>query len=106
MLLSTSYFVLTKIQFQIMELLFQFLISFTVTLFLTRLKSVYHSLQYIPAEVWNYSQANVENIKYAISNFDWSKAFENLSVDEKVKHLYETLLNIFRNYIPNKKNQM
>ena len=54
-------------------------------------------------EVWNYSQANEENIKYAISNFNWSKAFENLSVDGKVKHLNETLLNIFRNYIPNKK---
>ena len=45
----------------------------------------------------------MENIKYAISNFNWSKAFENLSVDGKVKHLNETLLNIFRNYIPNKK---
>ena len=45
----------------------------------------------------------MENIKHAISNFNWSKAFENLSVDGKVKHLNETLLNIFRNYIPNKK---
>ena len=33
----------------------------------------------------------------------WSKAFENLSVDGKVKHLNEALLNIFRNYISNKK---
>ena len=54
-------------------------------------------------EVWNYSQANVENIKYTKSNFNWSKAFENLSIDGKVKHLNEILLNIFRNYIPNKK---
>ena len=43
-------------------------------------------------EVWNYSQANVENIKYAISNFNWGKGFENLSVDGKVKHLKETLI--------------
>ena len=28
---------------------------------------------------------------------------ENLSVDEKVDLLNKTLLNIFRNYIPNKK---
>ena len=54
-------------------------------------------------QVWNYIQANMENIEYAISNFNWSKAFENLSVDEKVKHLKETLLNIFQNYIPNEK---
>ena len=38
-------------------------------------------------EVWNHSQANVENIKYAISNFYWSKAFENLSVMEKLHPL-------------------
>ena len=31
------------------------------------------------------------------------KAFENLSVDGKVKHLNETLLNIFRIFVPNKK---
>ena len=54
-------------------------------------------------EIWNYSQENVENIKYAISNFYRSKAFEKLSAYGKVKNLNETLLNIFRNYIPNKK---
>ena len=53
-------------------------------------------------EVWDYSQVNVENIKYVISNFNWSKAFENLPVDGKVKHLNETLLRIFRNYVLNK----
>ena len=54
-------------------------------------------------EVSNYSQANVENIKYVLSNFNWRKAFENISVDRKVKHLNETLLNIFRNCNLNKK---
>ena len=54
-------------------------------------------------EVWDYIKANVENIKNTVANFNWKKAFENLSVDEKVELLNETLLNIFRNYIPNKK---
>ena len=54
-------------------------------------------------EVWDYEKANIEHIKKAISNFDWNKAFENLSVDEKADFLNKTLLNIFRNYIPNKK---
>ena len=54
-------------------------------------------------EVWDYEKANIENIKKAISNFDSNKAFQNLSVDEKGDFLYRTLLNIFRNYIPNKK---
>ena len=55
-------------------------------------------------EVWDYIKANIENIKKTISNFDWNKAFENLSVDKKVEFLNKTLLNIFRNYIPDKKN--
>ena len=55
-------------------------------------------------KVWDYENANIEHIKKAISNFDWNKGFENLSLDEKVDFLNKTLLNIFRNYIPNKKN--
>ena len=31
--------------------------------------------------------ANVENIRKAIFSFDWNKAFENLSVEEKVDFL-------------------
>ena len=54
-------------------------------------------------EVWDYRKANVDNIKKAISNFNWNKAFENLAIDEKVALLNQTLLNIFRNYILNKK---
>ena len=53
-------------------------------------------------EVWNYKKANIENIKKATSNFDWNKAFEKHSVDEKIELLHKTLLNIFRNYIQNK----
>ena len=54
-------------------------------------------------EVLDYEKANIKHIKKAISNFDWNKAFDNLSVDQKVDFLNQTLLNIFRNYIPNKK---
>ena len=35
-------------------------------------------------EVWDYRKANVENIRKAISNFNWNKAFENLAIDVKV----------------------
>ena len=38
-----------------------------------------------------------------MSKFDWNKAFENLSLGENIEFLNKTLLNIFRNYIPNKK---
>ena len=47
--------------------------------------------------------ANMENIKKVISNSDWNKEFENLSLGDRVEFLNKSLLNIFRNYIPNKK---
>ena len=45
----------------------------------------------------------MENIKKAISNFNWSKTSENLSVDGKIEQHNKTLLNIFRNYIQTEK---
>ena len=54
-------------------------------------------------EVWDYSKADVQNIKKSIKEFNWGKTLESLSIDSKVDLLNETLLNIFRNYIPNKK---
>ena len=54
-------------------------------------------------EVWDYKAANIENIKKAIINLNREKAFENLSVNSKVELMNEILMNIFRNYIPNKK---
>ena len=41
----------------------------------------------ICVRVWDCEKANIENIKKAISNFDWNKTFENLSVDGKVEFL-------------------
>ena len=54
-------------------------------------------------EVCDHSKSNAENIKKAISCFNWNKALENLSIDAKVELLNETLLSICRNYIPNEK---
>ena len=51
-------------------------------------------------EVWDYSKASIKNIQKAVPIFGWKKAFENLSVDEKLNLRSETLLKIFRNYIP------
>ena len=35
-------------------------------------------------EVWGYKNANAEDIQASISCFNWKKAFENLSISEKV----------------------
>ena len=53
-------------------------------------------------EVWDYKNENAEGIHKIISRFNWKKAFENLSINENIDLLNATLLNIFRNYIPNK----
>ena len=53
-------------------------------------------------EVWDYRKANVKSIQKANQTFDWVKALGNLSVDGKVNVRNETLMQIFRNYIPNK----
>ena len=48
-------------------------------------------------EVWVYSKVDVQNIKKYIKNFNWGK---NPRIPDL---LNDTLLNIFRNYIQNKK---
>ena len=53
-------------------------------------------------EVWSYDLANVEQINRAISLFDWESALSSLDVNEQVNHFNDTLLNIFRNFIPHK----
>ena len=54
-------------------------------------------------EVWDYSKADVQNIKKSNKDLNWGKTLEFFSIDSKVNLLTETLLNIFRNYILNKK---
>ena len=44
--------------------------------------------------MWDYSKANIKSMQ---------RTTENLSVDEKVNLLNETLRKLFQNYIPNKK---
>ena len=54
-------------------------------------------------EVWNYNKGDVQDIKKSIKYFNWGKTLASFSIDSKVDLLNETLLSIFRNYIPNKK---
>ena len=46
-------------------------------------------------EVWDYSKADVQNIKKSIKDFNWGKTLESIPIDSKVDLLSETLLNIF-----------
>ena len=50
--------------------------------------------------VWHFNRAQVNLIQRSIRGFDWKKAFNNLSVNEQVEVFTNTLLNIFKNFIP------
>ena len=60
---------------------------------------VYHPPSY-EREVWHYQSADSNAIEKAITYFSWERAFENLSVDEKVSFFNKTIKNIVSNYIP------
>ena len=51
-------------------------------------------------EVWHYNRAQVSLIKRSIENFNWTSAFEGLSVNDQVELFNDSLLNILRNFIP------
>ena len=51
--------------------------------------------------VWHYNKANVDLIRRAIDLFNWEQAFQNFDVNKQVEIFNSTLLNIFRNFVPN-----
>ena len=53
-------------------------------------------------EIWDYKNVVNESIQKAISNFNWRKAFRNMNANGNCNFLTDTLMNIFRNYIPHK----
>ena len=51
-------------------------------------------------EIWHYNRAQVNLIKRSIQHFDWEAAFEGRCVEDQVELSNNTLLNIFKNFIP------
>ena len=52
--------------------------------------------------IWDFSRANINAIRQAVSSVDWDRAFNSLNIDERVKFLTECVLNVFYNFVPNK----
>ena len=52
--------------------------------------------------MWKYSRSKTDLINRSIESFDWSKLFKGKNVQGQVELFNKTLLNIFRNFIPNK----
>ena len=53
-------------------------------------------------EIWDYGKAHFDLINKAIENFDWNKLFSSQDIHDQVNLFNTTILNIFRNFIPNK----
>ena len=53
-------------------------------------------------EVWDYGKAQVNLINKAIENFDWNELFSGQNIHNQIKLFNTTILNIFRNFVPNK----
>ena len=53
-------------------------------------------------KLWDYKKASTEAIQRVISAFNRDMAFQNKDINDKIKILNETLLNIFNNFIHNK----
>ena len=51
--------------------------------------------------IWDYQKANSINIKKALNVVNWQRLFEQKDINALVIALTETILNIFRNYVPN-----
>ena len=51
-------------------------------------------------QVWHYQEVDTELIRQTIVLFDWKKASENTSVDEKVAAIKKAILNVIHNFIP------
>ena len=52
--------------------------------------------------IWDFSRANTDGNKQAMSGVDWENSFSNLTVHDKVVFLTDCILNICRNFVPNK----
>ena len=52
--------------------------------------------------VWDYSKAEITNIRKSLSQINWHNALKDLNVNDQVEYLSGCILNIFSNFVPNK----
>ena len=52
--------------------------------------------------VWDYKKADSKNIRKALDLVNWERLFDQKAINAQVTAFNETILNVFRNYVPNK----
>ena len=53
-------------------------------------------------KVWEYSKANINEIRTSLQKIDWESKFENLTVDQMTKEFTIVVMEIIDRFIPNK----
>ena len=52
--------------------------------------------------MWDYKKADPNNIRKAIDLVNWEMLFDQKSIEAEIATFNDTMLNIFRNFVPNK----
>ena len=52
--------------------------------------------------VWDYSKAELTNIRKSPFQINWHNALKDLNVNDQVEYLSSCILNVFSNFVPNK----
>ena len=52
--------------------------------------------------IWDYKKADSKNIQKVLDSVNWERLFDQKDINAQVVALNETILNVFRNYVPNK----
>ena len=52
--------------------------------------------------IWDYKKTDSKNIRKALDSVNWERLFDQKDTNAQVVALNETILNVFRNYVPNK----
>ena len=51
---------------------------------------------------WDYKKADSIKIRQALDSVNWERLFDKKDLNAQVMVLNESILNVFRNYVPNK----
>ena len=68
---------------------------FILALFLTFPPPPYQQL------IWDYKKADSKNIQKVLDSVNWERLFDQKDTNAQVVAFNETMLNVFRNYVPN-----
>ena len=52
--------------------------------------------------IWDYKKADSKNIRKALGLVNWERLFDQKDINAQFVAFTETILNVFRNYVPNR----